>query len=116
MEKIVDIMPLELEDYGSFVTGPIIIDLEDVIYVSEVQKYVSAYSHVRTWYLEYQMYGVSAVQKIECEEKRSRTWHLFFAATGTCGKNISVAGNSRPICTNKSTEKIGPYRVIQVEC
>ncbi len=86
MEKIVDIMPLELEDYGSFVTGPIIIDLEDVIYVSEVKKYVSAYSHVRMWYLEYQMYGVSAVQKIECEEKRSRIWHFFVPRPEPAGR------------------------------
>ena len=86
MEKTVDIAPLELEDYGSFVNGPSIIDLENIIYVSEVKKYVSAYSHVRMWYLEYQMYGVSAVQKIECEEKRYRIWHYFVPRPEPAGR------------------------------
>ena len=86
MEKIVDIVPLELEDYGSFIAGPVIIDLENIIYVSEVKKYVSAYDHVRRWYLEYQMYGVSDARKIECEEKKSRIWHLFMQRPKPAGR------------------------------
>ncbi len=81
-----DIMPLELDDYGSFVTGPRIIDLEHIIYVSEVKKYVSAYDHVRMWYLEFQMYGVSEVRKIECEEKKSTIWHFFVPRPEPAGR------------------------------
>ncbi len=86
MVRNVEIMPLELEDYGSFVTGTSIIDLENIIYVSEVKKYVSAYDHVRRWYLEFQMYGLIEVQKIECEEKRSRIWHFFVQRPEPAGK------------------------------
>ena len=86
MEKTVNIAPLELEDYGSFVTGPSVIDLENIIYVSEVKKYVSAYDHVRRWYLEFQTYGLSEVRKIECEEKRSRIWHFFVQRPEPAGR------------------------------
>jgi hypothetical protein len=85
-EKTVDTAPLELEDYGSFVNGPSIIDLENIIYVSEVKKYVGADDEVRMWYLEYQMYGVSEVRKIECEEKRSRIWHFFVLKPEPAGR------------------------------
>ncbi len=86
MEKIVNIKPLELEDYGSFITGPTIVDLEDIIYVSKVEKYVRAHDNARMWYLEYQMYGVSEVRKIECEEKRSRIWHFFVLKPEPAGR------------------------------
>ena len=78
-------MPLELEDYGSFATGPSIIDLEDIIYVSKVNKYVRAYDHVRMWYMEYQMYGDSEIRKIECEEKR-KIWHFFVLEPKPAGR------------------------------
>jgi hypothetical protein len=38
------------------------------------------------WYLEYQMYGVSEVRKIECEEKRSRIWHFFVLKPEPAGR------------------------------
>ena len=81
-----EIKSLELEDFGSFVTGPSIVDLEDIIYVSKVKKYVRAHDNVRMWYLEYQMYGVSEVRKIECEEKRYRIWHLFVQRPEPAGR------------------------------
>ena len=79
-------MPLELEYYGSFVTGHSVIDLENIIYVSEVKKYVGANDQVRMWSLEYQMYGVSEVRKIECVEKKYRIWHLFVQRPEPAGR------------------------------
>ena len=79
-------MPLELEHYGSFVTGHSIIDLENIIYVSEVKKYVGANNQLRMWSLEYQMYGVSEVRTIKCEEKRSKIWHIFVQRPEPAGR------------------------------
>jgi hypothetical protein len=78
-------MPLELEDYGPFATGPSIIDLEDIIYVSKVEKYVRPYDHVRMWYIVYQMYGDIENREIECEEKR-KIWHFFVLKPKPAGR------------------------------
>ncbi len=88
MEKVkisVAVMLLELKDYGSFATGPSVIDLEDITYVSKVEKYVRAYDHVRMWYTEYQTFGDNEIRKIECEEKRT-IWNFFVPEPKPTGK------------------------------
>jgi hypothetical protein len=80
------VSPLELEDYGNFATGPSVIDLEEIIYVSKVRKDVRARDHTRYWYLEFQMHGVSEIRKIECVEKRTKKWLFFVRDPEPSGK------------------------------
>jgi hypothetical protein len=107
-------MPLELEDYGSFTTGPSIIDLEYIIYVSKVKKYVREYDHMRMWYMEYQMHGSYEVQKIECKEKRIK-WRYFVLEPEPAGRIYQLQKFLAHRVKVNLQKMNNPHRVVQDE-